>query len=66
MNEIVSNKTKDTEFDKLLAESINKSNLKEGSIIEGTISEIVPCMMDPSLRLDLFIDSANSLSNSVS
>ena len=40
MNETVSNKTQVTEFDKLLAESINKSNLKEGSIIQGTISEI--------------------------
>ena len=40
MNETVSSKTQDTEFDKLLAESINKSNLKEGSIIQGTISEI--------------------------
>ena len=40
MNEIVNSKTQDTEFDKLLAESINNSNLKEGSIIQGTISEI--------------------------
>ena len=31
MNETVSNKTQVTEFDKLLAESINKSNLKEGT-----------------------------------
>ena len=40
MNETVDSKTQNTEFDKLLAESINKSNLKEGSIIQGTISEI--------------------------
>ena len=40
MNETVSSKAQVTEFDKLLAESINKSNLKEGSIIQGTISEI--------------------------
>jgi len=40
MNETVSSNARDTEFDKLLAESINKSNLKEGSIIQGTISEI--------------------------
>ncbi len=40
MNEIAGSKVKETEFDKLLAESINKSNLKEGSIIEGTISEV--------------------------
>tara|TARA_B100000686_G_scaffold354715_1_gene466610 strand:+ start:2031 stop:3728 length:1698 start_codon:yes stop_codon:yes gene_type:complete len=40
MNETVSSKAQVTEFDKLLIESINKSNLKEGSIIQGTISEI--------------------------
>lgn len=40
MNETVSSKAQETEFDKLLAESINKSNLKEGSIIQGTITEI--------------------------
>ena len=40
MNEVVNSKTQNTEFDKLLAESINKSNLKEGSIIQGTVSEI--------------------------
>ena len=40
MNKTISTNTQDTEFDKLLAESINKSNLKEGSIIKGTISEI--------------------------
>ena len=28
------------EFDTLLAQSIEKSNLKEGSIIKGTITEI--------------------------
>ena len=40
MNETVSSITQDKEFDKLLAESINKSNIKEGTIIQGTISEI--------------------------
>ena len=40
MNEVVNSKTQNTEFDKLLAESINKSNLKEGSIIQGIVSEI--------------------------
>ena len=40
MNELVNSKNQNTEFDKLLAESINNSNLKEGSIIKGTISEI--------------------------
>ena len=40
MNETVSSKAQETEFDKLLAKSIDKSNLKEGSIIQGTISEI--------------------------
>ena len=40
MDEIVNSKTQNTEFDKLLAESINKSNLKEGSIIQGIVSEI--------------------------
>ena len=49
MNETVNSKTQDTEFDKLLAESINKSNLKEGSIIQGTISEIE----DDSIIVDI-------------
>ena len=40
MNEVVNSKTQNTEFDKLLAESINKSNLKEGSIIQGIVAEI--------------------------
>ena len=40
MNEVVNSETQNTEFDKLLAESINKSNLKEGSIIQGIVSEI--------------------------
>ena len=39
MNEVVNSETQNTEFDKLLAESINKSNLKEGSIIQGIVSE---------------------------
>ena len=49
MNETVNSKAQDTEFDKLLAESINKSNLKEGSIIQGTISEIE----DDSIIVDI-------------
>ena len=40
MNELVNSKNQSTEFDKLLAESITNSNLKEGSIIQGTISEV--------------------------
>ncbi len=40
MNELVSKEHQKTEFDELLAESINKSNLKEGSIIQGIVSEI--------------------------
>ncbi len=40
MNELVNSNNQSAEFDKLLAESINNSNLKEGSIIQGTISEI--------------------------
>lgn len=40
MNELVNRDNQNTEFDKLLADSINKSNLKEGSIIQGTISDI--------------------------
>tara|TARA_B100000579_G_C22845152_1_gene863907 strand:+ start:2967 stop:4664 length:1698 start_codon:yes stop_codon:yes gene_type:complete len=40
MNELVNRENQTSEFDKLLAESIDKSNLKEGSIIQGTISEI--------------------------
>ena len=40
MTEIESNNLKTTEFDILLTESINNSQLKEGSIIEGTIAEI--------------------------
>ena len=40
MSEIESNNLKTTEFDILLTESINNSQLKEGSIIEGTIAEI--------------------------
>tara|TARA_B100000686_G_C16775932_1_gene968463 strand:+ start:971 stop:2695 length:1725 start_codon:yes stop_codon:yes gene_type:complete len=38
MNETVSSKSQ--EFDRLLAKSIDKSNLKEGSIVQGIISEI--------------------------
>ena len=34
------NQNQNTEFDSLLAESINKSKIKEGTIIKGTIAEI--------------------------
>ena len=34
------NEINSTEFDSLLAESINKNKLKEGTIIKGTVAEI--------------------------
>ena len=35
MNELVNRENQTSEFDKLLAESIDKSNLKEGSTTEA-------------------------------
>ncbi len=40
MNEVPLNESNSTEFDSLLAESINNNNIKEGTIIKGTIAEI--------------------------
>ncbi len=40
MNQMPLNENNSTEFDSLLAESINNNKLKEGTIIKGTIAEI--------------------------
>ena len=40
MKQVPLNENKSTEFDSLLAESINNNKLKEGTIIKGTIAEI--------------------------
>ena len=40
MNQESINNNQLTEFDSILADSINNSKLKEGSIIKGTIAEI--------------------------
>ena len=40
MKQVTINENNLTEFDSLLAESINNNKLKEGTIIKGTIAEI--------------------------
>ena len=40
MKQVSLDESNSTEFDSLLAESINNNNLKEGTIIKGTIAEI--------------------------
>ena len=40
MNQVPLNERNSTEFDSLLAESINNNKLKEGTIIKGIIDEI--------------------------
>ena len=49
MNQVPLNENKSTEFDSLLAESINNNKLKEGTIIKGTIAEIE----DDSIIVDI-------------
>ena len=40
MNQTADTNPSSSEFDQLLSESLSSSNLKEGSIIKGIISEI--------------------------
>ena len=40
MKQVSLNENNSTEFDSLLAESINNNKLKEGTIIKGKIAEI--------------------------
>ncbi len=49
MNQVPLNENNSTEFDSLLAKSINNNKLKEGTIIKGTIAEIE----DDSIIVDI-------------
>ena len=56
MKQVPLNANNSTEFDSLLAESINTNKLKEGTIIKGTIAEIE----DDSIIVDIGAKAFNS------